>query len=296
MAMNFPPSTTTGSSTAGSPAESHSSINPEEGSVRDAQIVTATVSMTQQQQKQNQHPLHQRSDTPSSVNLNDAYGGIDIVTTAASPQTTPSPPKRVPLPIETAGHNPYAGGAALSPILGSPQSAMPESSPIASSHIASAPQTPNGRAPPVPTRNDSASTASAASERMNTIVRREILQGVRVGAAQRAATKDRAVAAGLPLQTPQTPAFFPDRITNYHPSPASTAVERTPNVPVDTWSLFDGSSSIGHGQGSTSPSARADADAKLRHMSANSGRRLSDITAGDAEWKELQMQLKWEQQ
>ncbi|KAG9010305.1 hypothetical protein FRB94_010655 [Tulasnella sp. JGI-2019a] len=303
--MGFTPSMMAGSSTAGSPANSLSSIAyPDESSVSSAKIVTATVSMKQPSQQQQQpHPLTKQESEhsrASSINLEDAYGGIDITTTAASPDVTPSPPKRLPLPIETA--LPYVGGAALSPIAGSPQSTLQMSSPIPSSHLASAPVTPRSRgsdrgpdgpAPPVPSRSNSESTPGAASERMNTVIRREILQGVRAGAAQRAAAKDRAIAAGLSATTPQTPAFFPDRITNYHPtpSPASSSVPNghddgaLRNVPVDTWSLFDGSSNGGHGGSLNS-----------RHMSANSGRRLSDITAGDAEWKELQRQLKWEQQ
>lgn len=110
---------------------------------------------------------------------------------------------------------------------------------------------------------------------MNTIIRREILQGVRAGAAVRAQQKALAVAAGLSPVTPATPAFFPEQITNYHPTPRVDADGAREELYPDDRHTSVGTSS--------------------RRMSANSGRRLSDITAGDAEWKELQRQLKWEQ-
>lgn len=288
------PPTTTGSS---SPVSSTSD------SV--AQIVTATVSMSSHaHHAAHPHPLSvQQSASTSELDLNDAYDGIASV----SPEPSPAKENK-PVAIET--NHPYVGGAMLSPIIGSPRSFQQQQqptappSPIASSHLAS-PTTPSRGIvpPPVPsaglTRSNSASTAmtGTTADRMNTIIRREILQGVRAGAAVRAAQKAQAVAAGFPPQTPATPSFFPDQITNYHPPPGAVsssapAPDASPlkkaggRAAVESWgmapSLFN--------DGATMASSSA------RHMSANSGRRLSDITAGDAEWRELQRQLKWEQQ
>lgn len=264
-----------------------------------AQIVTA-VSVSSHAP----HSKLQQDQSPStdSLDLNEVYGGITMTT---SPSPSPSPPKRAlkdlkPAPIAT--EHKYELGAPLSPIIGSPRSALPLSSPIASSHIASQPTTPmramTTPAQPMPvdaaslTRSDTASThltSSTTADRMNTIIRREILQGVRAGAAARVAQKAQAP------QTPATPSvFFPEQITNYHPppgAPSSSSPPPAPRVPkkaVESWGMAPSLFEVASVSDDHRPASR--------HMSANSGRRLSDITAGDAEWKELQKQLKWEQQ
>lgn len=135
------------------------------------------------------------------------------------------------------------------------------------------------------TRQNSEATTSTA-ERMNTMIRREILQGVRNAA------------NGRSTNVPETPVTPPMSSNNYNALPRALrpgALSVTPEFPSssvrpdDSWSVspadvygayYESENGSGGKHVSMAPTV-------------NSGRRLSDITPADAEWKELQNRLNW---
>ncbi|KAG8896490.1 hypothetical protein FRB99_008863, partial [Tulasnella sp. 403] len=251
-------------------------------------------------------------ETKTSTPLTSNVGSFPEV---GQGQSTLSPPAvnrgLQPPPISTSIPYPKA---ALSPVAGSPNSTVATQvipTPLASSTIASpvnanrfgASSTTDGLPVTSLARDNSSSarsnfttTSSAAAA-----IRQEMMEGIEY-------------TSPISLNSPSTPIPWPEPSNfrppvlalphDYQSSPASfnfvfpgkatTALSSPMSVPrpaVDSWGMAP-SSVYQQYDGSTSALGRhISLAATNKHSSATSARRLSDVTNGDAEWKELERQL-----